>query len=109
MGPQDIAAVIDVMQENIERPHPLDRSFLETSPFRSAKYSGNDIKGDQLFGTAFPTINDESDAKPSKQHTRFVPFAAQFLDRQVFQPQIDVPHHRPGHIAEPIPFVESDR
>ena len=60
--PQDFLTVIDVVDEGVERPHPLFDAGRKPAPFRGRKHPGNDVEGDEAFGGFVVAIDGEGDA-----------------------------------------------
>ena len=60
---QDFLAMVDVVQEGIERLDALLDALREPAPFRAGDDAGHDVERDQPFGGVFLAIDGEGDAR----------------------------------------------
>ncbi|MNJ80078.1 hypothetical protein D3C77_783250 [compost metagenome] len=49
-GLEDALVVVDVLQEQVQRLHPLDTATLDRAPLAGADAARDDIEGDQALG-----------------------------------------------------------
>jgi hypothetical protein len=71
--------VVEVVQEHVQCPHPLNGAFGQTLPFRGGKDAGDDVEGYQPLGAGLFAIHIEGDADAAKQQFRFVPALPQLF------------------------------
>ena len=76
---QDLLVVVDVVDEGVQRPHPLFEPRLQAHPFLHRQDPGHDVEGDQPLGTLFLAIDREGDAHPMEQSVRLRPLLRQTL------------------------------
>ncbi len=62
-GFDDFLAVIDVVQEHVQRADPLEQAGLQLAPLGSGQDAWNDIEGDQALGAGRAAIDREGDAQ----------------------------------------------
>ena len=65
--PQDFLAMIDIVQESVERPHALFDPGRQPAPFGGGENARHDIEGDQPFRGLFGAIDRKGDALPAEQ------------------------------------------
>ena len=66
-GLDDLLPVIDVVQESVDRAHPLFDPARQLEPFRSRYDARDDVEGDQAFLGLGPPIDIEGDAREAKK------------------------------------------
>jgi hypothetical protein len=69
-GAHDIALVIDVVKEEIERLHALAQPSLEQGPFVCRNDARYEVEGNEPLGAGEVTIHRERDADPPEQQVR---------------------------------------
>ena len=69
--PQNLLAVIDVVQEGVERPHALLDAGRKPPPFEGGEDARHDIEGDEAFGGLFGAIDGKGDALAAEQFFGF--------------------------------------
>ncbi|MGY3457982.1 hypothetical protein ACVWW5_003432 [Bradyrhizobium sp. LM3.4] len=62
LGTEDVAAMVDVAQEHVERAHPLLQALLEQRPFLAGHDPRDHVEGDQAFGGFGLPIDREGNA-----------------------------------------------
>ena len=106
VGAQDIAAVIDVAQEHVERAHPLLQAFFEDGPFLRRYDPRDHVEGDQPllgFGVA---IDGKGDADPAEQQFRLLAAIFQRIRRRLLQPAGEFLVGRTEVAVGPVHFIE---
>ena len=66
----DLLVVIDVVEEDVDRLHPLNAAALDKLPFGAGEDTRDQVEGDQPLGRAAIGIDGESDAEAAKQLLR---------------------------------------
>ncbi len=61
-GADDLLLMVDIVEEGVEGDHPLLDSLGKLAPFAGGDDAGNDIEGDELFGTVGVAVDREGDA-----------------------------------------------
>ena len=61
-GAQDFLAVVDVVEEGVERLDALLDALRQPAPFGARKNARHDVEGDQPLGRLFLAIDGEGDA-----------------------------------------------
>ncbi len=72
LGAQDVAAVIDVAQEKIERAHPLLQALFQDGPFLGRQDPRNHVEGDQPFLGVGIAVDRKGNADPAEQQLRLL-------------------------------------
>jgi hypothetical protein len=85
-GLQDLLIVVDVVDEGVERPHPLLEAGLEAGPFLRGKHPGHDVEGDQPFGAFLLAVHRKGDADPVEEGIRLGALLRQALSRLSVEP-----------------------
>ena len=67
----DVLLVIDVMDEHVERLHPLRQASLQLRPFGRRNNARDDVKRDQAFGAGVVAIDGEGNADAAKDQIGF--------------------------------------
>src|SRR5438477_11384220 len=80
---QNRLAVIDVVQEEVERGDSLFQTALDFLPFRGGDNSRNQIEGKNSLGPLRIAINSESDALAQKSERSQFTFAVEFVFLQL--------------------------
>ena len=86
IGAQDVAAVIDVAQEHIERAHPLLQAFFKERPFLGRHDPRDHVEGDQPFLGFGVAIDGKGDADPAEQQFGLLAAIFQRVRRRLLQP-----------------------
>ncbi len=86
LGAEDVAAVIDVAQEHVERAHALAQPLLQQRPFPRRQDARDDVERDQPLLGLQVAIDGEGDADPAKQQLGFLAAIFQRVGRRLFQP-----------------------
>src|SRR6266550_197601 len=80
---QNRLAVIDVVQEEVERGDSLFQTAFDFLPFRGGDNSRNQIEGKNSLGPLRIAINSESDALAQKSERSQLTFAVEFVFLQL--------------------------
>ena len=103
-GAQDLLVVIDVVQEGVERLHPLRQPLLEMPPFGGVEHAGHDVERDQPLGIAALAIDREGDADAAEQRRRLPALEIEDRSRRRRQPicqgRIGGSDRIPAHLVE---------
>ena len=83
---EDLLVVVDVVDEGVQRPHPLLEAALEADPFLQGHDPRHDVEGDQPLGTLFLAVNGEGDSDTVEQCVRLGAFLAQAVGRLLLEP-----------------------
>jgi hypothetical protein len=83
---QDLLAVVDVVQETIERRHALAQPLLQQPPLGARDDARDGIERDQPLGAVLVTVDGERDADAVKQEIGFAPLLDQAFRGQVREP-----------------------
>ena len=84
-GLDDLLVVIDVVEEDVDRLHPLDAAALHEFPFGPGENARDEIEGDQPLGRAAFGIDREGDAEPAEQLLRRRLLCHQGLDGEIVE------------------------
>ena len=106
IGAQDVAAVIDVAQEHVERAHPLLEAFFEERPFLGRHDPRNDVEGDQPFLGFGVAIDRKGDADPAEQQFGFLAAIFQRVRRRLLEPAGELLVGRTKVAAQAVHFIE---
>jgi hypothetical protein len=85
-GAEDIAAVIDIAQEHIQRLDALAQPSLQQRPFLAGEDTRDHIERDQPFLGFGIAIDGEGDADPAEQQLSFLPAIFQSVRRRLLEP-----------------------
>jgi len=105
-GAQDLARAIDVLQEQVECPHPLFEPAREMRPFRSGEDARDDVEGDQPLLGFRVAVDGEGDADPAEEELRLLPAMFQELWRRGCQPFLQHPVGLPALTVMAVHLVE---
>ena len=109
VGAQDVAAVIDVAQEQVQRLDPLLQALLQQRPFLRADDARHDVKRDQPFlGLGF-AIDRKGDADAAEQQLGFLAPIFQSIRRRLLQPERKLFIGGTQCAVRPEHLVESNR
>ena len=86
LGAKDVAAVIDVAQEHVERAHALAQALFQQRPFLGREDAWDDVEGDQPLLGLGVAIDREGDADPAEQQLGFLAAIFQRVRRRLLQP-----------------------
>lgn len=86
LGAQDVAAMIDVAQEHVERAHALLQALLQQRPFLAGHDSRDHVEGDQTLGGFGIPIDREGDADAAKQELGLLAAIFERLGRRLLEP-----------------------
>ncbi len=89
-GADDLLAVIDIMQESIERAHPLLDPARNLAPLSGSYDPGDGIERDQPFLARIVAVDIEGNAGAAKEPLR-----------------LDILASQPGRILGIVPFAKS--
>ena len=91
-GAHDLAAMIDVADERVERLHPLLEALCQPLPFARGEHARDDIERDQPLLALGVAVDVEGDADPAKEVLGFELAALEQLGRRLLEPsrQLDV-------------------
>ena len=81
----DLLVVIDVVEEDVDRLHPLDAAPLDQVPFGAVEDARDQIEGDQPLGRAAFGIDGEGDAEPAEQLLSRVLLGDEGVDREIVE------------------------
>ena len=74
-GLQNLLVVVDVVNEPVQRRHPLHQTLLHAGPLMGRNDARNQVEGDQAFGPravrVFFAVDREGDAHATKNHFGF--------------------------------------
>ncbi len=90
-GLEDLLAVIDVVDEGVERAHALLDAGGEAAPLGGREHARDDVERDEAFAPVLAAVDGEGDAGAPEQGLRLRAFLAEVVDLLVFEPL--------GHIA----------
>ena len=90
-GLEYFLVVIDVVQEQVERPDPLAQARLQRPPFGRRDDARDDVERDQPLLAGFLAIDGEGDADAVEGEVGFGPLAGDALGRRRPQPFVVVP------------------
>ena len=102
--------MIDVMNEHIERLHPLGEPLLQLRPLVRGNNARDDIEGNQAFSAGIVAIHREGNADPAKDQIGLNALARNRLGGLFRQPVFKFTIMRP-HIARTfgIHFIKKAR
>ncbi len=106
VGAEDVAAVIDVVQEHVQRAHPLLQALLKQGPFLGRDDSRDHVEGDQPFLGRGVAIDGEGDADPAEQQFRLLAAIFQGVRRRLLQPAGEFLVGRAEVAAGAVHFIE---
>ena len=66
-GPQDLLAVVDVVEEGVERPHALLDAGAEPAPLGRRDDARDDVERDQPLGRRLLAVDREGDAGAAEE------------------------------------------
>ncbi len=61
-GADNLLLVVDIVEKGVQRDHPLLDALGEPAPFAGGDDAGNDVEGDEFFGTVGMAVDREGDA-----------------------------------------------
>ena len=108
-GAQDVLAVVEIVDEGVQRPHPLLDARRQLAPFGSGKDAGDDVEGDEPLGRLVVAIDGKGDALAAEDRLRLAQRPVHVAPRQGFQPIGDTGIGLPRSAAAAIHFVENRR
>ncbi len=88
-GPQDFLAVIEIVDEGVERPHPLLDAGRQLAPFSGGEDARNDVEGDEPFGGLVVAIDREGDALAAEDRLGLLQRPLDVLRAQGLEPLLD--------------------
>ena len=71
-GADDLLAVIDVIEEGVERPHPLLDAAFEEPPLGGGDDARHEVEGDQPLKRILAAVDGEGDAEPAEKNLGLV-------------------------------------
>ena len=71
-GLHDLAPVIDIVQEGVERPRPLANALVQDAPFIGGEDAGQQVEGDQPLRIAPLAVDGEGDADAPENRLRLI-------------------------------------
>ncbi len=77
----NVLVVIDIVQEPVQRIHPLDESFLQNRPVGGADDTGYGVEGKQLFLEGAVLVNAETNPKTLQPTVHRIPTLNQFVHK----------------------------
>jgi hypothetical protein len=69
-GLEDLLLVVDVVEEGVERLHPLPQAGLQRLPLGRRDDARDDVEGDQALGAGLLAVDREGDADAVKRPDR---------------------------------------
>ena len=78
--------MIDIVEEQIQRAHPLHQSRLEPRPLVGGNDSRHEIEWNQSFGTRLLAIDGERDADAMEDALRFATLLRDAVRRRPLEP-----------------------
>jgi hypothetical protein len=108
-GAENVAAVIDVPEEHVERAHALAKPPFQQRPFLRRKDARNHVKGDQPFLGLGIAIDREGDADPAKQQLGFLAAIFEGFRRRFLQPAGEFLVGRAEMVPGTIHLIERNR
>ena len=104
-GLEDLLVVINIVNEGVERTHPLLQSVFQTDPLLQGQHPGHDVERYQPFRTLLLAVNRECDADPVEQGIRLGALLRQPVRRLIFEPFAVAQVMGPGRTIGAIHFV----
>ncbi len=108
VGAQDLAAVIDVAQEHVQRADPLLQAPFEQRPFLRRQDAGNDIERNQALGRFRLAVDGEGDADAAEQQFGFLAAIFQRVRGRLLEPAGEFLVGRAEIASRTVHFVERD-
>ena len=71
-GADDLLAVIDVVEEGVQRPHALLDAALKQPPFGGRDDARDEVEGDQPLERVLGAVDGEGDAEPPEENLGFL-------------------------------------
>ena len=90
-GAHDLGAVVDVVEEGVQRPRPLLHAALEPAPLGLGEDPRHHVEGDQPLGVAALAVDREGDADAAEQRLGLLLLLREHLGRGGLDPV-----HQPG-------------
>ena len=90
-GADDLAVVIDVVDEGVERLHPLRQALGQEFPFRGRDDARNDVEWNEPLGVAAVVIDGKGDAGAAEQEFGLAPLQHQEFARHFVEPHLHLP------------------
>jgi hypothetical protein len=103
---QDLAPVVDVGEEGVQRLDALLEPARELPPLEMVEHAGHDVEGDQPLGVAALRIHGEGDADAPEQHLRLAALQHQRPGRCPGKPVGHLPIGGPDATAAVVHLVE---
>ena len=104
--PQDLLAVVDVVQERVDRPHPLLDAPLEPGPFPGRDDARDDVERDEPLVALLAAVDVEGDAGAPEQRLGIGRLLQQPARVLLGEPLVVVPVGRPQRGAVAVHLVE---
>jgi len=95
-GPDDVLAVVDVVQEHVQRAHALTQPCLELLPFVGRDHARDHIEGNQPLRAGRFAVNGERDANATKHEVGLGTLVGHRLRALAMQPRLVAAIVRPG-------------
>ena len=89
IGLENLAIVVDVVDEGIQGAHALLEALAQALPFGLGHHAWNQIERNQAFRVAALGIDGEGDADAPEQYFCFATLEGELFGRQRFEPGID--------------------
>ncbi len=83
---QDLLRAVDVVQEGVDRLHPLHQPFGQAGPFGCGEDARHDIEGDDPLCGFFLAIDGKGDAELAEGGLGLLLPAVQFGERRILDP-----------------------
>ncbi len=76
---QDALAVVDVLEEEVERPHALDHAALEHVPLGAGDDPGNEVEREDPLDRVLVPVHGEADALVEERLAHLLPAFLELL------------------------------
>ena len=107
-GADDVAVVVDVVQEGVQGLGTLLQALAQTLPLGLGHHARDKVEGNQAFGVATFGVDREGDADAAEQDLGLSALERQLFGRGGLQPGVDHCVGRPDLVG-PAHFVERRR
>src|SRR6202158_3894721 len=81
----DLLIMIDVVEEDVDRPDPLEAASLHEVPLGAVEDAGNEVEGNQPLGRAALGIDGKGDAGAREDLSRRVLLGEERLNREIVE------------------------
>ena len=88
---KDLLAVVDVVEECVQRPHALAQALLERAPLACRQDPRDDVERNQALGTLVLAVDREGDADAMEERIRLGAPPRESVGRLALQPRAVAP------------------